>query len=152
MVEASPTTNLAEVNADYLRLWQPSARNHVDVRDIFVAKEQIAQPTVVETPVGNGEIETSLVYQNPSNEQVPGLSGLLNYLGEQYPAAPVNKYYTINRRHRHEVLGDTHVFVRKSTKQVRNPRVHVETYAPTLLQRTRITQKVTRPIYIFAAP
>ena len=44
------------------------------------------------------------------------------------------------------------MLVRKTVKQVRALRVHVETYAPTLLQRTRVTQKVTRPIYIFATP
>ena len=152
MVEASATTNLSEINADYLRLWQPSARNHVDVRGIFVDKGAIVAPASVETPVGNGETETTLEYDAPSNEQLPGLKGLLDYLERQYPCSAVNKFYTINRKQTMQALGDTHVLVRKSTKQVRNLRVNVETYAPTLLQRTKVTQKVTRPIYIFAAP
>jgi hypothetical protein len=164
---------LSEVNADYLRLWQPAVRNHVDVRDTFVDKNQIAKPTATETPVGNGEVEVTLDYDAPTNEQVPGLRGLLDYLEQQYPAGCVNKYYTINRRQKTELLGDTHVFVRKTAKSTRNVqlnvetfaptllqrtrvartqhlRVNVETFAPTLLQRTRVTQKITRPIYIFA--
>ena len=149
-MEPSPTTNLSELNADYLRLWQPAVRNHVDVRELFVAKNQIAEPTETQVPVGNGEVETTLVYEDPSNEQVPGLRGLLDYLEQQRPASTVNKYYTIHRRQKTEVLGDTHVLVRKTTKQIRNVRVNVETFAPTLLQRTKITQKITRPVYIFA--
>ena len=149
-MEPSPTTNLSELNADYLRLWQPAVRNHVDVRELFVAKNQIAEPTETQVPVGNGEVETTLGYEDPSNEQVPGLRGLLDYLEQQHPASTVNKYYTIHRRQKTEVLGDTHVLVRKTTKQIRNVRVNVETFAPTLLQRTKITQKITRPVYIFA--
>ena len=150
MVEASPTTNLSEVNADFLRLWLPAARNHVDVRDIFVAKAQVAVPTAIETPVGNGEVETKLEYDAPSNEQVPGLKGLLEYLEEQYPGAPVNKYYTINRKQNMQALGDTWVLQRKVSQNVTHRRISVEQYAPVLLQRTRIIQKITRPIYIFA--
>ena len=71
---------------------------------------------------------------------------------QRNPASTINKYYTIHRRQKTELLGDTHVIVRKTVKQVRNVRVHVETSAPTLLQRTRVTQKITRPIYIFATP
>ena len=172
-MEPSPTTNLSEVNADYVRLWQPSARNHVDIREIFVDKQQIVEPVETEVPVGNDEVEVTLDYPNPSNEQIPGLKGLLEYLDLRNPASDINKYYTINRRQKTEVLGDTHVLVRKTTRQVRNVRVHVETtvpvllqrtrvsqhitrpvhvetFAPVLLQRTRVTQKITRPIYIFA--
>ena len=69
MVEASATTNLSEVNADYLCLWQPAITNHVDIRGIFVDKSQVTTPDVVQTPVGNGEVETSRVYNNPNNEQ-----------------------------------------------------------------------------------
>ena len=151
-MEPSPTTNLSEVDADYLRLWQPAARTHVDVRELFVAKSQIVEPTETEVPVGSGEFETTLEYPSPSNEQVPGLKGLLDYMEQRNPASTINKYYTIHRRQKTELLGDTHVIVRKTVKQVRNMRVYVETYAPTLLQRTRVTQKITRPIYIFATP
>ena len=151
-MEPSPTTNLSEVDADYLRLWQPAARTHVDVRELFVAKSQIVEPTETHVPVGNDEVQAVLEYPSPSNEQVPDLKGLLDYMEQRNPASTINKFYTIHRRQKTELLGDTHVIVRKTVKQVRNVRVHVETYAPTLLQRTRVTQKVTRPIYIFATP
>ena len=136
MVEASATTNLSEVNADYLRLWQPAARNHVDVRDIFVDKGAITEPTVVETPIGGtGEVDTSLEYQGATNEQVPGLKGLLDYMAEQYPPCPVNKYVTINRKQEAQFQGDTWVLQRKMSQNVRNLKVSVEQYAPVLNQR-----------------
>ena len=47
MAEPSATTNLSEVNTDYLRLWQPAARNHEDIREIFVDKAAVTEPTVV---------------------------------------------------------------------------------------------------------
>ena len=62
----------------------------------------------------------------------------------------MNKYYTINRRQKTELLGDTHVFVRKTVKQTRNLRVNVETYAPVLIQRQVRNVKVTRLVHIFA--
>jgi len=151
MTEASATTNLSEVNADYLRLWQPAARNHVDVRDIFVDKGAITEPTVVETPIGGtGEVDTSLEYLGATNEQVPALRGLLDYVAEQYPPAPVNKYFTINRKQQAQFLGDTWVLQRTTQKQVRNLRVSVEQYAPVLIQRQVRNVKVVRPIYVFA--
>ena len=150
MVKASVTTNLSEINADYLRLWQPSARNHVDVRDIFVDKGAIVAPASVETPVGNGETETTLEYDAPSNEQLPGLKGLLDYLEQQYPCSAVNKYYTINRKQQAQFLGDTWVTQRKITQNVRRLSVSVEQYAPVLIQRQVRNVKVVRPIYVFA--
>ena len=151
MVEASATTNLSEVNADYLRLWQPAARNHEDIRDIFVDKGAITEPTVVETPIGGtGELDTSLEYPGATNGQVPALRGLLDYIGEQYPPAPVNKYFTVNRKQQAQFLGDTWVLQRTTQKQVRNLRVSVEQYAPVLIQRQVRNVKVVRPIYVFA--
>ena len=150
MVEASATTNLAEVDADYLRLWQPSARNHVDVRDIFVDKEVVTEPVAPHVPVGNGEVETSLEYPGPTNDQVPALKGLLEYLDQLYPPAPVNKYYTIHRKQQAQLLGDTWLQQRRVAKTVRNLRVSVEQFAPVLIQRQVRNVKVVRPVYIFA--
>ena len=96
MTEPSATTNLSEVNADFLRLWQPAARNHEDVREIFVDKGAIIEPTVVETPIGGtGEVDTSLEYPGATNEQVPALQGLLDYLGQQYP--PLRAYRQVTK-------------------------------------------------------
>ena len=151
MVEASATTNLSEVNADYLRLWQPAERNHVDVREIFVDKGAITAPTVVETPIGGtGEVDVSLEYPGATNDQVPALRGLLDYIGEQYPTAPVNKYFTINRKQQAQFLGDTWVTQRKVTQNVRRLSVSVEQYAPVLIQRQARNVKVVRPIYVFS--
>ena len=151
MAEPSATTNLSEVTADYLRLWQPAARNHEDIREIFVDKGAITEPTVVETPIGGtGEVDTSLEYPGATNEQVPGLKGLLDYVAEQYPPMPVNKYFTVNRQQQAQHLGDTWVLQRKVSKHVRNLRVSVEQFAPVLIQRQVRNVKVVRPIYVFA--
>ena len=151
MTEPSATTNLSEVNADFLRLWQPAARNHEDVRDIFVDKGAVIEPTVVETPIGGtGEVDTSLKYPGATNDQAPALQGLLQYIGEQYPPAPVNKYFTINRKQQAQFMGDTWVLQRKVSRNVRNLRVSVEQFAPVLIQRQVRNVKVVRPIYVFA--
>ena len=151
MAEPSATTNLSEVNADYLRLWQPAARNHEDIREIFVDKAAVTEPTVVETPIGGtGEVDTSLEYPGATNDQVPALRGLLDYVAEQYPPAPVNKYFTINRKQQPQFLGDTWVLQRKVSQSVRNLRVSVEQFAPVLIQRQVRNVKIVRPIYVFA--
>ena len=149
MVEASATTNLSEVNADYLRLWQPAVLNHVDIREIFVDKSQITNTDVVTTPMGNGEVETSLVYSNPTNKQIPALKDLLDYLA-QYPNGTVNKYYTINRTQQAVFNGETHLLNRQVTKNIKHQRVMIEQFAPITIRRTKVTNKVTRPIYIFS--
>ena len=149
MAEPSATTNLSEVTADYLRLWQPAARNHEDIREIFVNKGVITEPVVVETPIGD-EVDTSLEYPGATNDQVPALKGLLDYIGEQYPPLPVNKYFTINRKQQAQFLGDTWVLQRKVSRNVKNLRVSVEQYTPVLIQRQVRNVKVVRPIYVFA--
>ena len=151
MGEPSATTNLSEVSADSLRLWRPAARNHVDVREIFVDKSAITEPVVVETPIGGtGEVDVSLVYPGATNDQVPALRGLLDYLEQQCPPATVNKYFTVNRKHQAQFLGDTWLLQRKVVQNVRRLRVSVEQYAPVLIQRQVRNVKVVRPIYVFA--
>ena len=148
MVEASTKTNLSEANADYLQLWQPAVTNHVDIRGIFVDKSQVTTPDVVQTPVGNGEVESSLVYNSPNNKQIPALKDLLDYLA-QYPNGTVNKYYTINRTQQAVFNGDTQLLNRQVIKKTRNQRVTIEQHAPITIHRTKVTNKIARPIYIF---
>lgn len=146
----SATTNLSEVNADFLRVFNPATRVHEDVRDIFVPKASLTEPAVVETQVGD-EIDLSLAYENPTNEQVPALQGLLEYLDDRFQGSgTINKYYTINKRYNHTREGDTHVTQLKRQINTRNLRFHIETYAPVFYQKKISTTKVVRPIYIFA--
>ena len=42
----------------------------------------MTQAREVEIPIGGGEFETELQYENPTNEQVPALKSLLEYLQE----------------------------------------------------------------------
>ena len=144
----SATTNLSEVNADVLRLFNVSSRQHEDIRDIFVHGSSVVQPVVVETPVGD-EIDTSLVYENPTNDQVPALQGLLDYLGEQYPAGDINKYYNIHKKFTHRVDGDVHVTHIKRHVSKRDVRFSLDVYAPMVYNKRVYTTKIFRPIYIF---
>ena len=112
MVEASATTNLSEVAADFVSLWNPAALRHEEVRDLFVPKSAVAQPTEIQIPVGD-EVDTTLVYPEPTNEQVPGLKGLLEYLEQiEGPGGTVHKHYNISRKGFALNAGDTH-FVNK---------------------------------------
>ena len=79
MVEASATTNLSEIAADFVSLWNPAALRHEEIRGIFVPQSAVVAPTEVQIPVGD-EVDTALVYPEPTNSQVPGLKGLLEYL------------------------------------------------------------------------
>ena len=147
-MEASATSNLSEVHADFVRLFNTSARRHEDIRDMFVHKSEVTVPETVEVPVGD-EVDTSLQYTNPTNNQVPALQGLLSYLDQQYPPQPVNQYYTINRRHTHRQEGDTHTTLLRRTVQKRDVRVLIDVYAPRVYhKRVQVTKNI-RPIFIF---
>ncbi len=73
------TTNLREVTADFVRLWDGAALQHKDVRELFVQQASVVSPQAVEVQVGQ-ETDTELIYPAPTDEQVPGLKGLLEYI------------------------------------------------------------------------
>ena len=147
-MEANAITNLSEVTADFVRLFQPSSRTHQDVRDLFVHQADVISPAIVEIPVGD-ETETILEYTNPTNEQIPALQGLLQYIDQQYPPQPINRYHTTNRRHLHRSDGDTHTTVVKRTIQKRDVRILLDVYAPVIYSKRVQVNKTIRPIYIF---
>ncbi len=94
----SATTNLSEVTADFVRLWDSSALQHKDVRELFVHKSSVVSPELVELQVGQ-ETDTELVYPAPTDEQVPGLRGLLEYIDARGTGGVVNKHYSLKRKH-----------------------------------------------------
>ena len=169
MVEANATTNLSEINADFVRLWQPAKVNHEDIRNIFVDQNQVTEPVIVQTTIGD-EIETTLVYDAPTNQQIPALKGLLDYLS-QNPYGTINKYFTVHRKNQAVFQGDNHSFTRKLTqnnqktqqcvfegdthvlqrrvsKSVQNMRMSIEQNAPVLIQKMHLNKNITRPIHI----
>ena len=91
-------TNLAEVAADRVTLWSAERLAHTDIRELFVASEQVTRPARVAVQVGE-ETDQILVYDQPSNEQVPALADLLEYIEQERLGAgtTVNKFYTVNR-------------------------------------------------------
>ena len=95
-------TNLADVACDRLSLWNSEARAHQDVRELFVSNGQITQPTRVQQAVGD-EIDEILLYEAPTNEQVPALKDLVEYIQQERlgEGSVVNKYYDIHRTNTH---------------------------------------------------
>ena len=75
-------TNLIEIAADSVRIWDSSSRRWTEVRDVFVTKGQITSPVTVSIPVAD-EDETFLAYQNATSNQVPALDGMLAYIAQQ---------------------------------------------------------------------
>jgi hypothetical protein len=96
----SATTNLSEVTADFVRLWDSSALQHKDVRELFVHKSSVVSPDLVELQVGQ-ETDTELIYPAPTNEQVPGLKGLLEYIDARGTGGVVNRHVSLKRKHFH---------------------------------------------------
>ena len=146
----SATTNLAEVNADVLRLFNTNERRHYDIRSIFVHKSEVTQPATIQIQVGD-EIDTSLQYENPTNHQVPALHGLLSYIDQQYPGQPITKYYTTHRKHTHHRDGDTHTTLFKRITQKRDVRVLLDMHSTVVYHKTINIKKVSRPIFIFSS-
>jgi hypothetical protein len=94
----SATTNLSEVTCDFVRLWDAEALRHTDVREIFVKQASVVSPEAVEVLIGE-EVDTELVYRAPTDEQVPGLKGLLEYIDARGTGGVVNKFVTNRRKH-----------------------------------------------------
>ena len=92
-------TNLAEVAADRVTLWSAERLEHRDIRELFVGSEQVTRPARILQQVGE-ETDQILVYDQPSNQQVPALADLLEYIEQERLGAgtTVNQYYTVNRR------------------------------------------------------
>jgi hypothetical protein len=96
----SATTNLSEITADFVRLWDGEALQHKDVRELFVHKSSVVSPELVELQVGQ-EVDMELVYPAATDEQVPGLKGLLEYIDARGTGGVVNKHYNLKRKHFH---------------------------------------------------
>ena len=163
----SATTNLSEVTADFVRLWDGGA--HREVREMFVNKQAVVSQQAVEVQVGQ-EVDTELLYPEPTDEQVPGLRGLLEYIDARGTGGVVNKHYSLKRKHftlqegavqqvqqhrtlnthRHEqVQHESYHSYQKLVKKTSV--VLLEVFAPVLLVRQVRNTRVTRPIYIFAS-
>ncbi len=165
----SATTNLSEITADFVRLWDGAALQHKDVRELFVQQASVVSPQAVEVQVGQ-ETDTELIYPAPTNEQVPGLKGLLEYIDARGTGGVVNKHYSLKRKHFTLQEGPVQQVQQHRTlhthrhEQVQNESYHsyqkivkktsvvlLEVFAPVMLVRQVRNTRVTRPIYIFAS-
>jgi hypothetical protein len=96
---AEATTNLTDVAADRITIWNNEERSQQDIREIFVNNEQVKRATRFEQQVGD-ETDIVLVYEAPSNSEVPSLKDIVDYIAQEKLGADatVNKFYSINRR------------------------------------------------------
>ena len=142
-------TNLTEIAADSVRIWDASSRRWAEVRDVFVTKGQITSPVTVSIPVAD-EVETFLAYQNATSSQVPALDGMLAYIAQQKlgVGSVTNRYVSVKRKNYFTYEGDTHVTTKAVTVQVVKRPVYVDVFAPTFVTKKVIQQKVVRPTYI----
>ena len=76
-----PSTNLSDLTADRVRLWNPEERRHESTDDRYLARRNVRQTKTVEIPIGQGEVEERIVFEDPQSDlDVPGLNSLLAYL------------------------------------------------------------------------
>ena len=144
-------TNLSEIAADHVRIFDANSRSWTDVRDVFVTKGQITSPVTVSIPVAD-EVETFLAYQNATSNQVPALDGMLVYIAQQKLGAGkvTNRYVTVKRKNFFTTEGDTHVTQKVVTLQVVKRPVFMDIFAPMFVTKKIIKQKVVRPTIILA--
>ena len=145
-------TNLTEVAADSLSIWDARSRRWLDVRDVFVDKAQITSPVTVTIPVAD-EVETILTYPNATSEQVPDLQGILAYIAQQQKlvgTGMTNRYVSVKRKNFFITEGDTHITKKVVTVQVLKRPVFMDVFAPTFVNKKIIKQRVVRPTIIYS--
>ncbi len=76
------TTNLLDVAADRLSIWNTATGSHEDVRDVFVNNSRIKAPARILQQVGD-ETDVVLVYDQPSNTEVPALADLISHIEQE---------------------------------------------------------------------
>ena len=145
----SALTNQAEINADYVRLWNRDARRHDDIREIFAPQTAVVDPQRIQLVIQD-EVDTVLQYQNVVDGQVPNLKGLLEYMGQNGGGGTVNRYTTTYRNNFLTQQSHLHVYQRNLQNVRKQYRKSVEIYAPVLYQKRVQNVKVVRPVYIFA--
>ncbi len=132
----SATTNLSELTCDFVRLWEGEKLQHTDVRELFVHQANVVAPVAVEVQIGQ-EIDTELVYPAPTDEQVPSLKGLLEYIDARGTGGDVKKYYTNNRKHFSLQEGPMQTVQQKKTvKQHKHEQLHTTEHHTTLKRQS----------------
>ena len=102
-----------EIEADRIALRDETGAA-MPIQDLFVNVEQVVTPVARETPIGPGlpPLQT-LVYEDPSDEQVPALASLLEYLEQE--KAP--KHYHPDVALRAEVVHLIGLYLAQDLKQ-----------------------------------
>ena len=86
---------ILEIEADHIAL-RDETGEATPIQDLFVGVDQVTAPVSHTTPIGPGlpPVQT-LVYENPTDEQVPALASLLEYLEQD--RAPKHYHLTTTR-------------------------------------------------------
>ena len=146
-------TNLSEIAADSVNLWDAKSRRWADVREVFVGKGQITSPVTVSIP-GADEVERFLAYPNVTSNQVPALDGMLAYIAQQQKLGAgcvTNRYVSVKRNNFFTTEGDAHITTKSGyTASRETARVHGRLRADVHHQERILRQKIVRPTIIFA--
>jgi hypothetical protein len=59
---ANPTSNLDEIRADFVSLWDPDVQQHKELREWFVHQSSVATVEEVAVALPGGDTETRVVY------------------------------------------------------------------------------------------
>jgi hypothetical protein len=112
-----PSTNLTDVSADRLQIWNVATASHEDVREVFINNSRITEVARVEQRVGD-EIDIVLAYDQPNNEQVPALADLVAYIEQERlgTGSVVNKHYNITRNNT-ALIQDVEVIPRRTRRE-----------------------------------
>ena len=95
-------TNLQDINADHVRLWDNTDKQHKDIRDLFLSTNSFGN-------YENGE------FVDVNDNQIARLQDIINYLSIHNPSAPINNHYHVQSHHKHVREGDSHTFLKKKT-------------------------------------
>ena len=95
------TTNLTDIAADRISIWNVANGQHEDIREIFLNNSKVTDATRFEQQVGD-EIDVILTYPDATQEQVPSLAGIVAYIEQEKlgTGSVNNKYYNLTRNNR----------------------------------------------------
>ena len=110
---AEATTNLTDVAADRVQIWNGAKGQHENIRDIFLNVSNVISPTRFEQQVGD-ELDVILTYPEVAEASVPSLEGIVAYIEQEKlgTGATLITFYNITRQNR-ALIQDLEVIPRR---------------------------------------
>ncbi len=129
-MEVNPLTNLSEIRADFIFVWDPELRRHVEIRDLDADIATYDSGNQSWTP-------------EPSDRVVPGLDSMIKYVDEQR----IGTYYVTNVDRSREFISQEmhHLHQKRVTQQTTKHQTLAFHSHENSFQRTNVTKKTLRP-------